>query len=475
MLWKRCDETGKPFSFFIIKGPRGGGKTKLLGAFGFADWYIGDRDIVNMGGSMTQAQGVYNYFSEHCYAQPAILESLPQEPKMKETESDTGKYYKAVAASPKQVRGPHPNTLAIDEACEAKDELIEAALPMIFSSNDPLVVMTSTFHKIFGKFQEVWDAADELNYARFSWDIIDVTKTFDPSIWTDEAAKREIHDLTIEQAGENSLEYRVGGRTGDPEGWVPMSNVVQAWRSKSSIDWFDVEMMGMRPSSVGMVNKPEDVDACVFECNVKGPWPKEYRYIDGLESVGGVDWGFSSMTAVVGFHKGRDDLKMQHHNKTYTATRSKVIIEDIVECVRKYKWRTVYCDSAGKFENADLKAALQTEFGNTKHRCNVVEVVFSVDKVEMLGNYRSYFQRRMLRIPDLSTFKAAVWQHKRYRYQEGSDKPMKQDDHIPDATMCALKHWPLGRNASEMPKQNVNQNHGKKKSTITGGLMDMNF
>jgi hypothetical protein len=82
-----------------------------------------------MGGSLQQAQGVYNYFTGHIYAQPTIVSALPDEPPMKETKSDKGNYFKAVAASPKAVRGPHPDNLFIDEACETKDQLILDAIP----------------------------------------------------------------------------------------------------------------------------------------------------------------------------------------------------------------------------------------------------------------------------------------------------------------------------------------------------------
>ena len=52
------------------------------------------------------------------------------------------------------MRGKHPDVLISDETCETSDELIESALPMVNDSEYPLVVMVSTFHKIFGRFAE---------------------------------------------------------------------------------------------------------------------------------------------------------------------------------------------------------------------------------------------------------------------------------------------------------------------------------
>ncbi len=87
----------------------------------------------------------------------------------------------------------------------------------------------------------------------------------------------------------------------------------------------------------------------------------------------------------------------------------------------------------------------------------------------MLGNYRAYFRRGMIKIPDMH--RTALWQHKRYRYVEGSNKPQKKDDHVPDATMCAMKHWPLGIKASSIDDLKVVEDS----KPITAGLRDMRF
>ncbi len=462
LIWLEQDMKGNKATRFIIKGPRGGGKSKLLGAIGFAKWYFQNRKIVDMGGSLEQAKGVYNYFAGHIYSHDSIINGLPKAPLMQNSVSDLGGYFKAVAASPKQIRGPHPDNLFIDEACETKDDLILSALPMINTSEFPLVVMTSTFHKIFGYFQEVWDHANELGYVRYSWDIFDVMKPFDSSIWDDKRLNREIPDFA-------DLKKRAKGRTGDVEGWVHIDNVIQAFREKNSIDWFDVEYMGSRPSASGMINDPEDVDAAIIENLRKYPYKKNAVVIAGL------DWGFSSMTSWVSLMKHVDDVKVQIHNHNYTQTPLSVIIEDAIVQVKKHMIRFIYADSAGKFENDQLQAALTKEFRHSEHKCTVIEVVFSKEKVAMVGNYRTHFQRNKILIP--KSDKEAIWQHKRYRYQEGTDKPMKKDDHVPDATMCALQHWPMGKVASMLPKSNTDKEKQKEggSKTITGGLIDERF
>jgi hypothetical protein len=204
----------------------------------------------------------------------------------------------------------------------SKDEIILSALPMIDTAENPLVVLTSTFHKIFGFFQETWDRAEELGYTRLSWDIFDVTREFDPAIWDDEKLNREIPDL-------EGLKKRATGRTGDPEGWVPVANIIQAWREKSSIDWFDVEYMGLRPSAEGMVNDPEDVDACVID----SLQASSLAYTPGAETAGGLDWGFQGQTAWDVEMAHKDNVLVQLEMGIYTQVRSGVIIKDIVSDV----------------------------------------------------------------------------------------------------------------------------------------------
>lgn len=490
LIWLGQDTQGRPATRFIIKGPRGGGKSRILGALGFVKWLLKRLSIVDMGGSLQQAQGVYNYFTSHIFAQSAIVSALPDEPTMKETKTEKGNYFRAVAASPKAVRGPHPDNLFIDEACETKSELILDAMPMVNTSPNSQVVMTSTFHKIFGFFQETWDAADELGWVRLSWDSFDVCMQFDPAIWKDERLVREIPDLTIEQAGKASLEHRAAGRTGDPEGWIPIGNLIQAWREKPTVDYFDVEYMGTRPSSEGMVNDPEDVDACVID------ELGEYEYREGTATAGGLDWGFAGMTSWVVGMAHKDNVVAQLQNRNWSQVRSKIIIEDIVEDVLSYRISVIHADASHAFENEDLRAAIKEAISalpeEEQFRCTVVEVPFGrplqiaenegtnqkkdikkklgTEKEYMLGNYRAYFSRRLFRI--LRDCRVAIWQHKRYRYAKNSDKPEKEDDHVPDATMLMLRRWPLGKVA---PKLSPEEPKHKRTSTATEGLMDMQF
>jgi hypothetical protein len=172
-----------------------------------------------------------------------------------------------------------------------------------------------------------------------------------------------------------------------------------------------------------------------------------------------------------------------------------VINEDWVSDEIKYRIRTIHVDASHPFENADLRAAVSKALGalppEKQFRCAVIEVPFGrpiqiaekdgtdkkrdvnrkqgTEKEAMLGNYRARFQRRLNRLP--ASNRVGIWQHKRYRYQDKSDKPLKEDDHYPDSKMLAQRRWPLGKAASTIEEHKP----AIHRTTITGGMLDERF
>ena len=402
-----------------------------------------------------QAGIVYDYFRDYCDIDASIKNHVDGNGTMTETQASDGQTFSCVTASEKQVRGKHPDVLISDETCETSDELIDSALPMVNDSKNPLVIMASTFHKIYGRFQETWDNAEERGYLRIQWDIFDVCSPFDPNIWEQPEVKKI--------SGIEKLKAFAKGRSGDPDGWIMITSVIQAWREKPTENWFEVEYLGTRPSAAGLVLKPEDVDRAVFDNEVD----KRYNYVQGATVVLGIDWGFSSMTAVTEIMGHKDSVAVLIDNKNYHQTASEDIIKEVIEKVKAKGIRFIYADSAGKFENIALQNALSKE----NISCAVIEVVFSKEKEGMLGNLRAHFEQGKYKIP--KKFKDAFYQYKNYRYQEGTDKPVKKDDHIPDSTMCALQHFKLGQGHTRLRPQPTPEKENLK--PITAGLLNKKF
>ncbi len=420
-----------------------------------------------MAGSAMQATMVYNYFKDYCDIDASVAQHIDGEPLAIRTQATEGHMFSSVTASTKQTRGKHPDALISDETCETNDEIVHSALPMVNDSKHPLIVMASTFHKIYGIFQETWDNAEERGYLRIQWDIFDVVSPFAADYWENGVMNdgSRIKDVI----GIERLKAHARGRTGDVEGWIPIDNVVQAWKEKPTEDWFEIEYLGSRPSAAGLVLKPEDIEAACFDEEID----RQYRYIPGATVVIGIDWGFSSMTAVTEVMGHADNTAVLLDNKNFHQISSKIIIKEVVKMVIAKGVRFIYADSAGKFENN----ALQNELSRRNIACVVIEVVFGKEKDGMVGNLRAHFEQRKYKIP--KRLKDAYWQYKRYRYQDGTDKPVKKDDHIPDSTMCALQHFrlgtfsrPIGSRSHEVPQKKSQEVSSKP---ITAGLMKKSF
>ena len=110
------------YSRVIIKAPRGGGKSELLGTLGFDYWYLKNRSVVNMGGSFVQAEIVYHYFQGYCDIDASVKSSISGHMTMDETKGSAGNKFSCVTASEKSVRGKHVDILMSDETCETDDK-----------------------------------------------------------------------------------------------------------------------------------------------------------------------------------------------------------------------------------------------------------------------------------------------------------------------------------------------------------------
>ncbi len=81
--------------------------------------------------------------------------------------------------------------------------------------------------------------------------------------------------------------------------------------------------MGTRPSAEDMVNDPEDVDACIVD------ELGEYEYRAGAATAGGLDWGFSGMTAWAVGMAYKDNVVPILKNRQWSQVRSGVIFPEI--------------------------------------------------------------------------------------------------------------------------------------------------
>ena len=105
-------------SYAIVWKPRGGGGSLSAAILIFLLLVYQNRKIQDIAGSESQAKAVYNYVCEFWDCFPGMSSHLLDgPPTVSLTRLRTGADLLCVPATEKQVRGKHPSTLVIDEAC----------------------------------------------------------------------------------------------------------------------------------------------------------------------------------------------------------------------------------------------------------------------------------------------------------------------------------------------------------------------
>lgn len=158
----------------IISAPRGAGKTLSLAML--ATWSISEipkmidqeYKVCVLGGKYAQAKILHKYCSNWFWNIPYLNEKLDKVIE-REINLKDGSQITTLAASERSVHGPHPDCLILDEACDADTKIIETATQMVVDSEYERIVFTSTPHKYFSKFVEVWHDARSLGYKRFHY------------------------------------------------------------------------------------------------------------------------------------------------------------------------------------------------------------------------------------------------------------------------------------------------------------------
>lgn len=112
----------------IVRASRGCGKTMLAAALGVAQAACLGAQVTILGGSAEQSERVHDHMRRmwtHPDAPPGLVVG---EPTRRSTVLAHGGSIRALAASSRSVRGPHPERLVLDEVDEIDTDLIDAAL-----------------------------------------------------------------------------------------------------------------------------------------------------------------------------------------------------------------------------------------------------------------------------------------------------------------------------------------------------------
>lgn len=192
---ERCREEGHvaPFTAFaraffaedpiaIWHASRGlGGKSVTLATLALTEAVVLGAKVNLLGGSGEQSERVLNYM--YGEENPDIFWGAPGAPRSlirggfekgalkKTTKLENGGYIRALMASSRSVRGPHPERLRIDEADEMELTIYDAAMGQTMATRgiDAQTVASSTWHNADGTMTELLRRAEDKDWPVYRW------------------------------------------------------------------------------------------------------------------------------------------------------------------------------------------------------------------------------------------------------------------------------------------------------------------
>ena len=425
----------------ILWKPRGGGGSLAAAILIWLMMVYRHKSFLDMAGSGEQAKRVYEYVSQFWYCVPGLTDALLDgDPLQSETRLKNGVTLSCVPASEKAARGKHVAGFVADESCQEDvrvGKILHAAVQGALSEPNFTIVLLSTFHVPFGFFQENWDLAEERGFRQYRWDVYDCMAQCQAGLETAtdndpqaisycrcECPLTEVvqdRDTQGQMVGEHF--EGCNGRARSAAGHLTRDNVLKAKMLNRGTDVWAVEHECKRPTSSGMIYDAEKIQACVFSLS-------EMEQSEGtVRRAVGIDWGRFAVAVLA-------ERAVDHVSISEGRIFDSKTIGDLVQYLVELRFRVgefvVYADAENAYGNLDCRNA----------GFEVVPVAFNKHKEGGIENLARYFNHGKIRIADEDHLKTVIRQLLRYRRNEAG-RIVKEDDHGPDALLCAMLHFPF--------------------------------
>jgi hypothetical protein len=425
----------------ILWKPRGGGGSLAAAILIWLMMVYRSKSFIDMAGSGEQAKRVYEYTTQFWFCVSGLAEALlAKDPLQSETALKNGVTLTCVPASEKAARGRHVPGFVADESCQEDPrvgKILQAAIQSVLSEPNFTIVLLSTFHVPFGFFQEAWDLAEERGYQKYRWDIYDCMQKC--TVGMDQATESDPQGLSYcqtecpltEVVQDHDAEGQIvgehfegcNGRARNSEGYLSRDNVIKAKLLNRGTDVWEVEHECKRPKAAGIIYDPEKVQAAVTSLQGQG------RPTGTVRRAVGIDWG---RFAVAVLAERATDHVLVREAKIFDSRPISDLVQNLVELRSRVGEFVVYGDAENAYGNLDCRNA----------GFEVVPVPFNKFKDEGIENLNRYFEHGKIRIADQGDLQTVVRQLLRYHRNE-QGRIVKQDDHGPDALLCAMFHFPF--------------------------------
>lgn len=497
-------------------------------AIEFILWVFRDFDVVNMGGSEMQAANVYDYLRgfmaqfDRGVREWNMTGKAPSVTLLKETmqrtvrkvdplnlhtptligedgetyeftgvplAKDSQAFVAVLAASAKQVRGPHAGSerrgglLVVDEEGEVEGSLYNAAKYTVNTARPSIILRTSTYHNAVGTFAEDFENPEIKGFERHRFSLFDVAKVCPYAVTTpDDWARLErgearapgdedksVIDLPVLQpdckncpepqyfrdvrfvrdARTNELrplsQAWCGGAAAYAEnGWIDWPEILQLFRERPNDEDFEVELLGLRPTSLGYVITDRDsIGRAIYpdaECQHLPPVRRDSRgrAVGRNEGAGEciitIDWGLSGTCAVMCM-QNRYDLNPPYGVRVLIDIADlghmgdTLVYDHCDDLRRRFEVNEVWADSSHPYQNKNL-----AERGYDVHI-----VYFAKYKEHGVGSINMHLAHDAFRFPE-DAGRTLVKQLRGWR-RDKNGQIVKKDDHFPDSLLCGALRY----------------------------------
>ena len=440
----------------VVVGPRGGGKTKLAAVLQAMAWRHYGYEWVNIGGSLSQARLCFEYVRDAILDTPDLTRFAQQPIIQSSIKSVSGAKMIVCAASETSVRGPHPRGPSggggqtLDEAGIMEDEIVMAARGQLTSADPSALIELSTMAaRQGGHFNDLVTDAATKGFQLRRYTAFDVAKRCPHDCATTCPVRAHFaEDFYRESSVGRELVHRAycGGRAHEVDGWIDVDEIAQHWRDNDR-ETFERELLGFGSKATGQIYDPVLLDDLSPEELLLGADVDQHaRRFQALEKAVGIDWGFSGQTAIC-YAVRLKDAAVIYRWDFVSATRFSLIRQNVLERVFADRIATVFCDAANPSDNEELDQQLRNESDRIGRPQPAVHgVPFGEWKMYGIGEVRRRVEKGLIRFPrtfglePVAHWAPAMRYLKNYRADEHG-KPIKKEDHGPDALLCAMLGW----------------------------------
>lgn len=376
--------------FLIWYAARGTGKTYDLSLLSFIETIYKPKCSTSIiGGSLEQAMRAVAYFNEFweksCIGNQFIIN---KEITSKGFRTIEGSWVKALAASPKSIRGEHPNKLRIDEADELDRKLYDASLgqPKAKNGHKDNVIISSTLHHPFGLMSEILDDVEKIGAKLYKWCIYDVCEPY--GFWKYDEIERKKKQVTDEM--------------------------------------WDSEYLCKRPKMGDSIFDFESISRAYKR-------GADISFESTIDSEGGIDWGYNCTVLNI-IQDIKESFNVPHSYQWEQVELTERCNEIIDICIEK-KINVIYCDSNPK----DNYITLRKRITSKRAKISVIPIAFSVWKGMGIDVIRYLLKHNIINIKDY----ILQDKMKKYHYKDAEKEIIdKVDDHYPDALIAwAATKW----------------------------------